>query len=47
MALEANLTENRLVKITSGTALVMRVGASCDVMEVHRILAHPSEDITK
>ena len=47
MALEANLTENGLVKIASGTALAMRAGASCDVMEVHRMLAHPSKDITR
>ena len=46
-ALEANLTENGLVKIASGTALAMRAGASRDVMEVHRMLAHPSEDITR
>ena len=46
-ALEANLTENGLVKIASGTALAMSAGASRDVMEVHRILAHPSEDITR
>ena len=47
VALEANLTENGLVKIASGTALAMRAGASRDVMEVHRILARPSEDITR
>ena len=47
MALEANLTENGLVRIASGMALAMRAGASRDVMEVHRILAHPSEDITR
>ena len=47
MALEANLTENGLVKIASGAALEMRAGASRDVMEVHRMLAHPSEDITR
>ena len=44
-ALEANLTENELVKIASGAAL--RASASRDVMEVHRMLAHPSEDITR
>ena len=44
MALEE---ANGLVKITSGTALEMRAGASRDVMEVHRMLAHPSEDITR
>ena len=47
MALEANLTENGLVKIASGAALGMRAGASRDVMEVHRMLAHPSEDTTR
>ena len=47
MALEENLTENGLMKIASGTALVMRSGASRDVMEVRRMLAHPSEDITR
>ena len=47
MALEANLTENGSVKIASGTALGMRASASRDVMEVHRMLAHPSEDITR
>ena len=47
VALEANMTENRLVKIASGTALAMRAGASRDVMEVHRMLAHPSGDITR
>ena len=47
VALEANLTENGLAKIASGTALAMRAGASRDVLEVHRMLAHPSEDITR
>ena len=47
VALEANLTENGLVKITSGTALGMRAGTSRDVMEVRRMLAHPSEDTTR
>ena len=47
MALESNLTENGLVKIASGTALAMRAGVSRDVMEVHRMLAHPSGDITR
>ena len=47
VALEANLTENGLVKIASGTALAMRVGASRDVMKIHRMLVHPSEDITR
>ena len=44
MALEE---ANGLVKIAPGTALGMRAGASRDVMEVHRMLAHPSEDITR
>ena len=44
-ALEANLTENGFVKIASGAAL--RASASRDVMDVHRMLAHPSEDITR
>ena len=47
VGLEANLTENGLVKIASGTALAMRAGASRDVVEAHRMLAHPSEDITR
>ena len=47
MALEVNLTENGLVRIALGTALAMRAGASRDVMEVHCMLAHPSEDITR
>ena len=47
MAIGANLTENGLVRIASGTALAMRAGVSRDVMEVHRMLAHPSEDITR
>ena len=47
VALEANLTENGLVKIASGAALGMRAGPSRGVMEVHRMLAHPSEDITR
>ena len=47
VALEANLTENGLVNIASGTALAMRAGASRDVTEIHRMLAHPSEDITR
>ena len=47
VALGANLTENGLVRIASGTALAMRAGVSRDVMEVHRMLAHPSEDITR
>ena len=47
VALGANLMENGLVRIASGTALAMRAGVSRDVMEVHRMLAHPSEDITR
>ena len=47
MALGVNLTENGLARTASGTALAMRARVSRDVMEVHRILAHPSEDITK
>ena len=47
VALGANLTENGLVRIASGTALAMRAGVSCDVMKVHRMLAHPSEEITR
>ena len=47
VALRENLTENRLVRIASGTALAMRGGVSHDVMEVHRMLAHPSEDTTR
>ena len=47
MTLEANLMENGSVRIASGTALAMRAGVSRDVMEVHRMLAHPSEDIRR
>ena len=47
MALGENLTENRLVRVASGTALAMRAGVSRDVMEVHRMFTHPSEDITR
>ena len=47
VALGANLTENELVRITSGTALAMIAGVSRDVMEVHRMLTHPNEDITR
>ena len=47
VALAANLTENGLVKIASGTALAMRAGVSRDVIEVHRMFARPSEDITR
>ena len=35
VTLEANLTENGLVKIASGTVLAMRAGVSRDIMEVH------------
>ena len=35
------------MRIASGTALALRAGASRDVMKVHRMLAHPSEDITR
>ena len=47
VALGANLTENGLVRTASGTALAMRAGVSHDIMEVHRMLAHPSENITR
>ena len=47
VALGENLTENGLVRIASGTALTMRAGVSRDVMKVHRMLAHPSKDITR
>ena len=47
VVLGANLTENGLVRIASGTALAMRAGVSRDVMKVHRMLAHPSEDIMR
>ena len=47
VVLGANLTENGLVRIASGTVLAMRAGVSRDVMEVHRMLAHPSEDMTR
>ena len=47
MALGANFTEIGLVRIASGMALAMRAGVSRDVMEVHRMIAHPSEDITR
>ena len=47
VALGANLTENRFGTIAPGTALAMRAGVSRDFMEVHRMLAHPSEDITR
>ena len=35
------------MRIASGTALAIRAGVSRDVAEVHRMLAHPSEDITR
>ena len=47
VALGENLTENGLVRIASGTALAVRAGVSRDVTEAHRMLAHPSEDITR
>ena len=47
VALGENLTENGLLRNASGTARTMRAGVSRDVMEVHRMLAHPSEDITR
>ena len=47
VSLGENLTENGLVRIASGTALAMRAGVSRHVMEVHCMLAHPSEDITR
>ena len=47
VALGTNSTENGLVRIASGTALAMRAGVSRDIMEVHGMLAHPSEDITR
>ena len=47
MVLGENLTENGLVRIASGTALAMRAGVSRDVLEVHRMLAHPSENLTR
>ena len=47
MASGENLTENGLVRFASGTALAMRAGVSPDVMEVHRMLAHPSKHITR
>ena len=47
VALGENLRGNGLVRTASGTALALRAGVSRDVMEVHRMLAHPSEDITR
>ena len=47
LALGANLTENVLVRSASGRALAMRARVFRDVMKIHRMLAHPSEDITK
>ena len=47
VALGANLTEVGLVRIASGTALAMRAGLSYDVMEAHRVLAHPRGDVTR
>lgn len=42
----ASLVESRSARITSGTALAMRAGVRRDLMEVHRMLAYPSEEIT-
>ena len=47
VALGEKLTENGWVRIASGTALAMRAGVSREVMEVHRMLAHLSEDKTR
>ena len=47
MALGKKLTESGLVRNALGTALAMRAGVSRDVIEVHRMLAHPREDITR
>ena len=47
VALGPNLRENGLVRIASGTALALRAGVSRDVLEVHRMLAHPREDIMR
>ena len=47
VALGANLTENGLVRIASGTALAMRAGVSREVLAIHCMLAYPSEDITR
>ena len=47
VALGENLTENGVVRIAPGTTLTMRAGVFRDVMEVHRMLAHPSEDTTR
>ena len=35
------------MRFASGTALAMRAWVSSDVMKVHRMLAHPSKDITR
>ena len=35
------------MRIASGTALAMRAGVSRDVMEVHGMLTHPNEEITR
>ena len=47
VALGEKLTKNGLVRIASGTALATKAWVSHDVMEVHRMLAHPSEDKTR
>ena len=47
VTLGTNLTENGLVRIASGTTLAMRAGVSRDAMEVYRMLAPPSEHITR
>lgn len=41
------MAEKGSARIDPGTALVMRAGVTRDVVEVHRMLAHPSEDITR
>ena len=35
------------MRIASGTPLAMRAGVSRDVMEVHGMLTHPNEEITR
>ena len=47
VALGEKLTKNGLVRIASGTPLATKAWVSRDVMEVHRMLAHPSEDLTR
>ena len=41
------MTDSGSARIASGTALAMRAGITRDVTVVHRMLAHPSEDITR